>query len=81
MDFKAAIKQHFKIDDIGEMKEYVGNKIECTSDMMKLTQPVLIQSLKDEFKLPDHAYKMPAAPGTMIYPCPPRVEISKDLQK
>ena len=51
MEFKEEIKKKFEIDDIGEMKEYVGCKIDRTEDQMKMTQPVLIQSLEDEFEV------------------------------
>jgi len=52
MEVKEAIMQHFKIDDVGEMKEYVGCKVECKNGTIKLTQPVLLQSFIDEFDLP-----------------------------
>ena len=38
-------------NDIGEMKEYIGNKnnIDQHNKTLKITQPVLVQSLNDEF--------------------------------
>ena len=41
----------------GEMKEYIGNKVDVVrkSDgraKIKVTQPVLVQKLQDEFELP-----------------------------
>ena len=35
---KAAIFEHFECDDTGEVKEYVGNKVDRTDDQIKLTQ-------------------------------------------
>ena len=35
---------------------------------MKLTQPVLIQSFEDEFKLPEKDYKTPAPKGQVLMP-------------
>ena len=35
---------------------------------MKLTQPVLLQSFEDEFKLPDgETPRTPTEPGTILY--------------
>ena len=65
---RKAIKQHFDLDEIGELKEYVGCKIEYNKEQgwMKLTQPVLIQSFDDEFDMPNREYKTPAAPNSML---------------
>jgi hypothetical protein len=57
MIVKENIKKHFECDDIGSIQEYVGNKVEINSESIKLTQPVLIQSLKDEFEIPDDEYR------------------------
>ena len=40
-------------EDCGELNECVGCKIERKGDALKLTQPVLVKSLKDEFELHD----------------------------
>lgn len=63
-----AIKKFFDLDEVGELKEYVGCKIEYNSaeGWMHLTQPVLIQSFEDEFKLPSQVYTTPAAPNSML---------------
>ena len=57
-----------KCDDTGELKEYVGCKVDYDRDKrtIKLTQPVLLQSFEDEFKLPQASPKTPAAPQTML---------------
>jgi len=66
---KDMMKNHFECDDLGNMTEYIGCKIERsnTSRAIKITQPVLVQSLKDEFDLPDGVPPTtPAKPGTTI---------------
>ena len=47
------IKSKFDCDDLGKIKEYVGWKIDINSEnrSMRITQPVLLQSFKDEFDL------------------------------
>lgn len=47
------LKKHFALDEIGEMMEYVGCRIDYNKEegSVKISQPVLIQSLKDEFDL------------------------------
>jgi Reverse transcriptase (RNA-dependent DNA polymerase) len=47
---KAELFTYFDCNNTGEMKEYVGNKVGCKNGAIKLTQPVLLQSLVDEFK-------------------------------
>ncbi len=45
---KAKLMARIKCSDEGELKEFVGNKINCTTDGgLKFTQPVLIQSFDD----------------------------------
>ena len=50
---KIAMMKEFECDDLGELKEYKGCKVEDNKNegWIKLTQQVLVQSLKDEFKL------------------------------
>jgi hypothetical protein len=59
-------------DDVGEMKEYVGCKLDIDKDKqwMKFTQPVILQSFKDEFELPTERFTTPAAPGTALQVVP-----------
>jgi hypothetical protein len=56
MIMKENIKKHFECDDIGGIQEYVRKKVEIDSEIIKLTQPVLIQSVKDEFEISDGEY-------------------------
>jgi hypothetical protein len=59
---KTALTKHFTLDEQGEMLEYVGCRVEHDrkNHWMKLTQPVMIQSFKDEFDLPDDSPHLPA---------------------
>jgi Reverse transcriptase (RNA-dependent DNA polymerase) len=67
MIVKENIKKHFECDEIGSIQEYVGNKVEIDSESIKLTQSVLIQSLKDEFYIPDDEYlNNPGVPGSVL---------------
>jgi hypothetical protein len=59
----------FDVDDVGELKEFVGVKIDYDKKnrKMKLTQPVLVQSFKDEFELPGgQPPELPAPPGEIL---------------
>ena len=56
-------------DDIGELKEHVGCKINCKPHRgyLRVTQPVLLQSFEDEFNLPKgKAPTLPASPGESL---------------
>jgi Reverse transcriptase (RNA-dependent DNA polymerase) len=50
---KNDMMRQFECDDVGKVQEFLGNKIEIDSvtKAAKFTQPVLLQSLKDEFVL------------------------------
>ena len=65
---RQSLKQHFDLDKVGELKEYVGCKVEYDKEQgyIKLTQPVLLQSVEDEFELPSQEYNTPAAPGQTL---------------
>jgi Reverse transcriptase (RNA-dependent DNA polymerase) len=66
---KAELFTHFDCDDTGEMKEYIGNRVDRKNGSIKLTQPVLLQSLVDEFKFERYLkVKNPAVPGTVLQP-------------
>ena len=78
----ADIKKHFKVDDQGEMKEYVGNKIDIDRDLRKIkwTQPVLLQSFVDEFDLPERGPdpKTPATAGEVLHKTEEGQEVSAE---
>ena len=65
---REALKQHFDLDEVGELQEYVGCKVEYNkvNGTMKLTQPVLVQSFADEFELPTKEFTTPMAPGQVL---------------
>jgi hypothetical protein len=63
------MKDLFDCDDIGELQEYVGCKIVHDSDSgtVKFTQPVLLQSFRDEFGiLNSNKHETPASPGEVL---------------
>ena len=55
-------------EEAGELNEYIGCKIDIdwVKRTMKLTQPVILQSLKDEFELPTKNYTTPAPAGDIL---------------
>ena len=58
-----AMKARFDCDDIGEMFEYVGCKVDrdYANRTVKFTQPVMVQSFRDEFDIEEDAMKRPPA--------------------
>ena len=78
-DAKQDLKGLFECDDIGPVQEYVGCKVEFdwAQGEAKFTQPVLIQSLRDEFGIvPDNDANTPATPGEVLCPGPPENYLS-----
>ena len=65
---KSAFMDHFNCDDVGELKEYVGCKLDRNWERreLKITQPVLLQSFSDEFELPTQKYSTPAEAGKVL---------------
>ena len=49
---KTEMMSRFDCDEVGELREYIGCKLDWNEDKrwIKITQPVLLQSLKDEFE-------------------------------
>jgi hypothetical protein len=82
---KERMKQLFECDDIGEMTEYVGCKVEYNKEerYMKLTQPVMIQSFVDEFDLPTDgpAPNTPAETGQVLSKGEENMKMPIDRQK
>jgi hypothetical protein len=68
LETKERIKAKVKVEEIGELKEYIGCKIDrdIAGRSIKVTQPVLIQSLADEFELPDKYFSIPAPAGDVL---------------
>ena len=67
---KDGLSKHFKCDDVGELEDYVGCKIDVDRENRKMTisQPVLVQSLFDEFgDIPQGKIVLtPAQPGSVL---------------
>jgi hypothetical protein len=64
------MKIRFECDDLGELNEYVGCKIDRDEDSVKLTQPVLIQSNEDGFDLnKSRQVFTPAEQGKVMMKC------------
>jgi hypothetical protein len=62
-------KKHvFDWDEVGMMKEYIGYKNEHDQEggWMKITQPVLLQSLQAEFTLLNAVLVLLAVPGDVV---------------
>ena len=63
------LNELFECDDVAEFEEYVGCKIERSNESLKMTQPVLIQSFRDEFEIENlDTYETPGAPGKVLTP-------------
>jgi hypothetical protein len=61
------MKARFDCDDIGELTEYVGCKVELTQDYVRFTQPVLLQSYVDEFSIKSgRLVRTPAETGKVL---------------
>jgi hypothetical protein len=61
----------FNCKDVGEMKEYVGCRIErdCENGWIRLMQPVKIQKFVDEYRIDiisNQAPSTPAEPGSVL---------------
>jgi hypothetical protein len=81
---KAAMEQInsiFDCNDIGELTEYVGCKIERTSRYVQFTEPVLLQSYADNFGLDkDRPTRAPAEAGKVLMKCAEGTEFSSAEQ-
>ncbi len=75
------MKKHFECDDLGNMTEYIGCKIERSDSTraIKIKQPVLVQSPQDESDLPDGVPPTtPAKPGMTFTTKPEEGQLSTD---
>jgi hypothetical protein len=65
---KEHIKKEFDCDDVSEMTEFIGCKIDLdrSAKTMRLTQPVLLQSFSDEFDIGQQKADVPAKAGSML---------------
>ncbi len=63
---KKDLMERFDCENFGDIKEYMGCKIERTKNLLKFTQPVLMQSYHDKFDLPKKSYRTPALAGLVL---------------
>ncbi len=63
---KKDLMERFDCKDCGDIKEYMGCKIERTKNSLKFTHTVLMQSYNDKFELPKKSYKTPALVGLVL---------------
>ena len=75
--------KRFDCDEIGNMNEYVGCKLERNyqTRSLKFTQPVMIQSFVDEFGVEDKEQELPAKPGQILPRCEPEQGMPEKKQK
>jgi hypothetical protein len=77
---KKQMMDGFNCDEIGNMDEYVGCKVkrDYVDGSIKLTQPVMLQSVKDEFDLPGGpSPNTPAIPGSAMVRAEPENCVSQ----
>ena len=67
IELKNGWKSIFDCDDEGEMKSYVGCKVDIDREnhTLKMTQLVIVQSFQDDFDLPGKTPKVPLPVRTM----------------
>ncbi len=78
---KKDIMGRFDCKDCGDIEEYVGCKMVRTKNLLKFTQPVLMQSYNDKFVLPKKNYRMPALAGLVLVAGKKEETLSPAMQK
>jgi len=81
---KKEMMERFDCDEVGNMDEYVGCKLErnYSNRSLKFTQPVLLQSFEDEFDLPEgKAPVTPAEAGSILVKGKPEETMSEKHQE
>jgi hypothetical protein len=73
--------ERFDCKDCGNIEEYVGCKIVRIKNLLKFTQPVLMQSYNDKFKLSKKIYRMPAPVGLELVAGKKEEALSPAMQK
>jgi hypothetical protein len=81
---KKIMGKMFPCDDMGELNEYIGCKIErnYADPSMRLTQPVMIRSFQDEIDMTDLGRPMfpGAIPGSALTKTNTEGEVSHHIQ-
>jgi len=78
------MNEYFDCDNVGELKEYIGCKIERKMDpkLLVISQPVIIQSFIDEFSIiSDNKFETPASSGELFSPVSGGDELNEKEQK
>ena len=78
------MKKLFNCDNSGEVKEYIGTKVDVDKDTrtIRLTQLVLIKSFVDKFGVTENGkVTTPAAPGKVLKKCNPSQKLSHAQHK
>ena len=84
LDEVDAVKTHFNVDDVGALADYLCCNLTFDWDerSCRFTQPVLVQSLRDEYDASDRETCVPAVPGSVLCRPPEGDEaLSAGLQK
>ena len=67
LDARKGMTDQFNCDEVGELTEFEGCKLERDAKQLKITQPVLMKSFADEFDLPEgSAPTTPGEPGLVL---------------
>jgi hypothetical protein len=67
LEAKKGMMSCFDCDEVGELTEYIGCKVDRGDGYLRLTQPVLLQSFEDEFDIPAmKTPNTPAVPGQVL---------------
>ena len=68
LDEVEAVKTHFNVNDVGALADYLGCNLTFNWDerSCRFTQPVLVQSLRDEYNATDKETTVPATPGSVL---------------
>ena len=70
LETKRNLMDCFDCSDKEELKKFVGNKINCTTDGgLKFTQSVLIQNFDVKFGLPKQKFTKPVKAEDMLTKC------------
>jgi len=80
---KRQMMERFDCDEVGELTEYIGCKLHRDDESIKMTQPVLLQSFKEEFgaTVGDGVPRTPATPGDVLRQGEPEHQLKDDDQR
>jgi hypothetical protein len=82
--YHAKMNEYFDCNNVGELREYVGCKIERKIEkrMLMISQPVIIQSFIDEFSIiSKEKIEIPASSGELFSPVSSGDELNEKEQK